>query len=221
MKKHTVLVVDDDFRVAELHASLVNSTPGFTALPAARTLRDAHHLLRQSSIDLVLVDQFLPDGLGVDLIGFSDSDSFLITADRATTTARLALARGAMTILYKPFTSQELIQRLNAYARYRRVLSSSDEMSQVTVDKALRAFAAFPAGLEAPAENGTLTRFREILAEHPGGLTAVEVAEIAGVSRPTAQRHLASAARSGTFGVELRYRPTGRPEHVYRNRPAT
>ncbi|WP_279403524.1 hypothetical protein [Arthrobacter sp. JCM 19049] len=33
---YRVLIVDDDFRVGELHASMVNEIPGFTALEPCR-----------------------------------------------------------------------------------------------------------------------------------------------------------------------------------------
>jgi response regulator of citrate/malate metabolism len=36
-----VLVVDDDFRVASLHAGIVNALPGFTVAATANNLADA------------------------------------------------------------------------------------------------------------------------------------------------------------------------------------
>ena len=37
----TVLVVDDDFRVANMHAGIVNALPGFTVTATANTLAGA------------------------------------------------------------------------------------------------------------------------------------------------------------------------------------
>lgn len=213
----TVLVLDDDFRVADLHAGIVTAQPGFRALPPVRTLQAARERLAAGEVDLLLADQYVPDGRGVDLIGSFDGDSLLLTADRSTTTARLALARGAFGILYKPFDAKELTSRLTAYARYRRILGTASDLDQEALDRALKALYSLKSpGGEAASENATFAALAAILAEHPEGLTAAETAERAGVSRPTAQRHLSAAARSGTVALELRYGTTGRPEHVYR-----
>ena len=48
-----------------------------------------------------------------------------------------------------------------------------------------------------------------------GELSATEAAELAGVSRATAQRRLAAMASSGLVQVRLRYGQSGRPEHLY------
>ena len=48
-----------------------------------------------------------------------------------------------------------------------------------------------------------------------GELSAAEAAEIAGVSRPTAQRRLATMASQGIVQIRLRYGAAGRPEHLY------
>ncbi|GAA1353839.1 response regulator [Falsarthrobacter nasiphocae] len=212
----TVLVVDDDYRVADLHAEIVASTPGFRALPPAHTLAAARDTLSRERVDLLLADQFVQDGRGVDLVGAFPGDSILITADRSRATTRLALTRGALTVLYKPFAARELADRLTAYARRRRILDASGDLDQETLDRALRAFLAPKQQADAISGNATLARFREILAAEPAGMTAAQVAEAAGVSRPTAQRHLAAGARAGSLALELRYGSTGRPEHVYR-----
>ena len=49
----TVLVVDDDFRVANMHAGIVNALPGFTVTTTATTLAAAH---KADPVDLALVD---------------------------------------------------------------------------------------------------------------------------------------------------------------------
>ena len=48
-----VLVVDDDFRVANMHAGIVNALPGFTVTTTATTLAAAR---KAEPVDLALVD---------------------------------------------------------------------------------------------------------------------------------------------------------------------
>ena len=61
----TVLVVDDDFRVGNMHAGIVNALPGFTVTATATTLAAARKV---DPVDLALVDVYLPDGSGVDFV---------------------------------------------------------------------------------------------------------------------------------------------------------
>ena len=56
-----VLVVDDDFRVANMHAGIVNALPGFTVTATATTLAAAR---KAEPVDLALLDVYLPDGSG-------------------------------------------------------------------------------------------------------------------------------------------------------------
>ena len=45
--------------------------------------------------------------------------------------------------------------------------------------------------------------------------SAADVAARVGVSRATAQRYLSALADDGAVDIQLRYGPTGRPEHRY------
>ena len=72
-----VLVVDDDFRVANMHAGIVNALPGFTVTTTATTLAAAH---KAEPVDLALVDVYLPDGSGVDFVRELRCDSMVLSA---------------------------------------------------------------------------------------------------------------------------------------------
>jgi response regulator of citrate/malate metabolism len=50
----------------------------------------------------------------------------------------------------------------------------------------------------------------------PTSVSAVDVAESIGISRPTAQRHLNELVRRGVIRLDLAYGATGRPMHLYR-----
>ena len=49
----TVLVVEDDFRVANMHAGIVEAMPGFTVSATVNTVAAAR---KASPVDLALVD---------------------------------------------------------------------------------------------------------------------------------------------------------------------
>ena len=212
----TVLVVEDDFRVANMHAGIIEALPGFTVSDVANTLAAAR---KAEPVDLALVDVYLPDGSGIDLIRELRCDSIVLSAATETDTIRAAMAAGALSYLVKPFAPTELAARLAGYARYRRILSGSP-LGQADVDAALDALRPRIAAQVSPAApSPTKDLVLQALATADGPMSAAEVAAAIGVSRATAQRYLAGLATSDDVKVGLRYGTTGRPEQEFTAKP--
>ncbi|MBF4563188.1 response regulator [Microbacterium sp. VKM Ac-2870] len=207
-----VLVVDDDFRVAGLHRDIVAERPGYRALEPARTLAEATAAVRAERPDLLLVDAFLPDGDGIAFVRDMGVDAFVLSAATDARTVRRGLRSGALSYLVKPFERRTLTDLLDRYLRFRNILDEERAVSQDDVDRAL---AILRAGGEAPSVSRSATE--QVILEALGDAesSASEIADRAGVSRATAQRHLSAMAGRGVVDVRLRYGTTGRPEHRY------
>ncbi|WP_371740756.1 response regulator [Frigoribacterium sp. CFBP 13712] len=134
----TVLVVDDDFYVAELHRRQVDEVPGFRALAPVGTVAEMRRVLAETPVDLLLLDVHLPDGSGLDLLREVDVDAFVLSAASDGETVRRALRRGVVGYLIKPFGSGVLADRLRAYQRYRNVLDDRGSVDQEALERALR-----------------------------------------------------------------------------------
>ncbi|GER23356.1 transcriptional regulatory protein [Zafaria cholistanensis] len=208
-----VLVVDDDFRVAGLHAAYVDAVPGFVALPPVHDVRTVPRVVAETRPDLLLLDVYLPHGSGLDLMRELDVDAFVLSAAVEGPAVRTALRRGALAYLVKPFEERMLADRLRAYARYRRLLAA-DVLDQTAIDRARRVLLA---GEEAAPSSGAATEQAVLAAVSAAGdeLSVVEVAEAVGISRATAQRYLSQLAQAGQIRLGLRYGLRGRPEHRY------
>ncbi|MBF6134533.1 response regulator [Nocardia otitidiscaviarum] len=210
-----VLVVDDDFRVANLHSGIVTALPGFTVGATATTLAAARAAIAAHTFDLALVDVYLPDGSGIDLVREIHFDAMVLTAATEAETVRAALSAGALGYLVKPFDHTALAARLAGYARYRRILSAT-EVTAREVDAALEALRPTPPTAPAAAASSTT---RELVLDAvrvaASPLSAAEVSTVTGVSRATAQRYLALLVASGEVRMQLRYGSTGRPEQEY------
>ena len=105
----SVLVVDDDFRVAGVHADIVEAAPGFSVSNTARSLAEATEAIKVSPPDLMLVDVFLPDGDGIELVHHSGIDAFILSAADEAATVRRAMRAGALGYLVKPFQRATLL----------------------------------------------------------------------------------------------------------------
>ncbi|HET9172083.1 MAG TPA: response regulator [Actinospica sp.] len=219
------LVVDDDFRVARIHAAFVERTEGFEVAGVAHGAEQAIAMMDEVRPDLVLMDVYLPDGDGLGVVrAFAERhdhpDFVIITAARDVATVRAAMQVGAVYYLVKPFGFQALHDRLVSYRDLRaRMADLSEEADQSDVD-ALFGMLRGPAPIQAeqPAKGHsapTLELVRNAVRAAEGDISAAEVAEQVGVSRPTAQRYLTYLAQHGVVRLQLRYGATGRPEHRY------
>ena len=212
-----VLVVEDDLRVAKVHVDVTNRVDGLEVAATAHTAAEARRVLAERPIDLVLLDTDLPDESGLDLLREIIADTIMLTAASDAATVRATYARGALNFLVKPFTAEQLTDRLAAYRHYRAVLSGDRSLTQDEIDRAWRLLhggdrPAAPKGQSAV----TVRLVSDALRGAAEPRTAAEVAGELGISRATAQRYLAALARDGAAEMRLRYGATGRPEHRYR-----
>lgn len=221
----STLIVDDDFRVSRIHAAHVASVDGFAVAGEAHTLRETISAVENLKPDLVLLDVYLPDGSGLDLLRHLSTaqdrpDSIVITAARDVDTVRTAMQLGAVHFLVKPFPAAALKDRLTSYRDLRQQLASlSDETDQAEVDRLFRTLRGpdqLPPTLRKGHSAPTLELVRAAVQQSPEPISAAAVAAEVGVSRATAQRYLAYLAEHGLVRLELRYQGSaGRPEHLY------
>ena len=94
-----VVVVDDDFMVAKIHAGFVARVPDFTVAGVAHSGTDALRMVDDLRPDLVLLDIHLPDVSGIEVLrrlreGRPDVDVLVISAAKEVDTVRTALRGG-------------------------------------------------------------------------------------------------------------------------------
>jgi response regulator of citrate/malate metabolism len=214
------LIVEDDYHVATIHAAYVRRVRGFGVAGHAASAASARAEIERLNPDLVLLDLFLPDGHGLDVMRDAlerthRPDFLIITAARDMATVRTAMQLGAVHHLVKPFTFAQLEERLVAYRDLHGRLARMTEAEQHEVD-ALYGLLRGPAPLPKGQSGPTMARIRELLQAAGEDVSASEIAERIGISRSTAQRYLAELARQGKVELRLHYGSTGRPEHRYR-----
>jgi response regulator of citrate/malate metabolism len=225
------LVVDDDYHVAHAHALSVGRVPGFSVTGEAHSAEEARLLIRDERPDLLLLDMYLPDYSGLELVRRLTSEStgsigpeapdhvpdfLLVTAARDIESVRSAMQLGAIYYLVKPFTFAALREQLESYRQWRQRIERSIEADQGTVD-ALYGLLRSPAATTGTRSNlpPTMARVLEIVRSSATPLGAADVAQRLGVSRPTAQRYLAILVQKQAIDLDLAYGTTGRPEHRY------
>jgi len=223
--KYSVLVVDDDFMVARIHTHYLATVPGFAVVATVHTGADALAALTEYRPDLMLLDVYLPDITGIEVLrrarqDFPDVDVIVVTAARELDTVREAMQGGAVSYLVKPFEYQALGERLEHYRRTRSVLDASSRADQRQIDQlfGLRsgAIAHEKADLPKGLSRETTQSVRGILSRD-AAISATECAQRIGLSRVSARRYLEHLEQTGVAEVALKY-GVGRPERLYRLR---
>lgn len=216
------LVVDDDYRVAELHCAYVERVQGFEVAGRAHTGSAALESTDQLRPDLLLLDIYLPDLSGLEVLqqlregDHPPVDVIAITAARDVESLRTAMRGGVVQYLIKPFLFSTFAEKLLSYAAAHERMTRIGQAEQGDVD---RIFGALRSGRNEPLPKGlsdsTLDLIIQVLAKSQSGLPAAAVAEAAGVSRVTARRYLDHLCQLGRAELAMRYGGPGRPEHRY------
>ncbi|MET8310257.1 MULTISPECIES: response regulator [unclassified Micromonospora] len=216
-----VLVVDDDFMVARIHRGFVERMDGFRVVGTAGTGEQAVAAVDEFRPDLVLLDLYLPDMFGLDVVtrlraAQHDCDILVISAAREAEAIRRAVRYGAVNYLLKPFGFDELRTRLEQYAARRNSLRAAVVSDQSDVDRVLsrsssHVTSALPRGLSTE----TAELVERALRENSGTLSAAECGDRVGISRVSARRYLEHFSGTGRAAVTLRYGAAGRPERRY------
>lgn len=216
------MIVEDDVHVAMVHRGYLERVGGFDVVGEARTVEEAVDLISRLHVDLVLLDIYLPDGSGLDVLrrirttGRSHVDVIAITAARDVDTLREALRGGAYHYLVKPFEFNAFREKLESYAAMRARLARVREVDQAQVDLVVGTLRSGSAELPKGLSTATLDLVARALRDERRDLSAVDVAKRTGLSRVTSRRYLDHLVRSGSVELTMRYGSAGRPEHRYR-----
>jgi response regulator of citrate/malate metabolism len=219
------LIIEDDFRVAEVNAAYVAQAKDFEVIGVAFNAASGYQMVLDLKPDLVLLDIYLPDESGLELFARlqqlprgSKPDVFVITAARDSQSLKDAIQLGAATYIVKPFKGNELIERLRTYQTAFTRLSSQEEVSQEDADAtvALMRGTRVDISSDASSSNPTTAMIVKCMQEKGVPMSASEISQSLGISRATAQRYLSQMADRKLVVLELQYGTAGRPVNNYR-----
>ncbi|CAN5621462.1 response regulator [soil metagenome] len=217
------LVIDDDYRVAGIHAASVDRVPGFHCVGESHTAAEARTAIRDLGPELLLLDLHLPDEDGLSLLRSLKSgtgrvpDCIIVTAARDLGAVRAAMHLGAVYYLVKPFGFAQLRDQLEAYRDWREQVAGFAEADQATVDSMFNLLRGpVPSASSATSDlPPTMAKVLDAVNSAAKPPSAADIAQSLGISRPTAQRYLSDLERRGLIGLDLEYGATGRPIHRY------
>jgi len=226
MQKVEVLIVEDDLRIVDINRRFVSKIEGFEVIATATNGAEAKELLVCTEPHLVLLDVYLPDMLGTELVWHirqhhRDTDIIMITAAKEIEMVQDALRGGVFDYIVKPLVFERFRERLESYREHLLRTREAGEVDQEDIDRILMRNLAKGRIRESPVPKGidllTLEKVLEAIKRtKKSGVSAEEISREIGTSRTTARRYLEYLVAEKKARAELIYGSVGRPERKYR-----
>ncbi|MDM5312780.1 response regulator [Peribacillus frigoritolerans] len=225
MLKIRAVIAEDDFRVADIHEKFLKNFDEIEVVGKAVNAKKTLRILEQKSPDLLLLDVYMPDQLGTDLLPdirkkFPNVDIIMITAATDKEQLEKALHYGVENYLIKPVEMKRFNQVIEEYLKKVHLMKSKQEIDQDFVDLILKKGSSVLEsndGQDLPkgVDEITLAKVIEVLEASDVGLSAEQVSGQIGASRTTARRYLEYLISVKKCKAEVVYGVVGRPERRY------
>ncbi|MEI4770118.1 response regulator [Psychrobacillus sp. FJAT-51614] len=226
-----VMIIEDDETATKIYERFTQKVEGFQVVATTSSGKQALELLNVFTPDLILLDVFLPDIKGTDLLWeirkkFRNVDVIMITAANDVYTVREAIRGGAFSYLMKPIMLDKFMETLEHYKKTRIKLFSLVTVQQDDVNNFFRMkkseepilgetkTGALPKGID----KHTLKKITQKLKETNASTNAEELAKNLGASHSTVRRYLEYLVSNNEVEVEVMFGTIGRPERRYRKK---
>lgn len=222
-----VLIVEDDPMVMRLNVDYLARLEGVDLVGQCESVPAALELLEREAVDLLLLDVYLRNRSGLEVLRHlraqdRDTDAVLITAASEIETVRAAQRLGARDYLVKPFSFERFRDAVEACRRAREALSRlPDQLGQGDIDRLfsqapatdLRRPGDLPKGLT-PASLAQVAQ--AILALDEDGFTSETLLPATGMSRVSVRKYLKHLSDAQLLEESFHYGQIGRPSFRYR-----
>ncbi|WP_425316605.1 response regulator [Stutzerimonas chloritidismutans] len=222
-----VLIVEDDPMVMRLNVDYLARLEGVELVGQCESVPAALELLEREAVDLLLLDVYLRNRSGLEVLRHlraqdRNTDAVLITAASEIETVRAAQRLGARDYLVKPFSFERFRDAVEACRRAREALSRlPDQLVQGDIDRLfsqapatdLRRPGDLPKGLT-PASLAQVAQ--AILALDEDSFTSETLLPATGMSRVSVRKYLKHLSDAQLLEESFHYGQIGRPSFRYR-----
>lgn len=221
--KIRTLIIEDDEAIAQLHLQYLQANPNLEIVGIALNKQQVEMQIELLVPDLLILDVYLPDGTGLELIQNlrkqgKQTDIILITAAREPETLQSAMRLGVVEYLLKPVMLPRLDTAIQNYLSKQQRIESTQTFDQEFVDSLLSTerkendpeVDRLPKGIDAV----TLNKIRELFNAQTAW-KADEAGKEIGASRSTARRYLEFLVSTQEVKTDVLYGTVGRPERTY------
>lgn len=219
------VIVEDDLMVASINSQFAKRNPNIQIVATFHNGKDALEYLKSSDADLVLLDLYMPDCTGLEVLSElrsigSEIDVIMITAANDAEHINEALQLGIVDYLIKPFQYERFAQALDKYLVRKKAIESGVSFTQDEIDRLVNASSPAASTKKAELQKGvqqkTLDKIRVCLSAHPRNyLPCEQIASETGLSRVTIRRYMNFLIEENEVTSMIDYSTGGRPSILY------
>lgn len=219
------VIIEDDLMVASINSQFAKKNPNIQITATFHSGKEALSFLRKNTVDLLLLDLYMPDCTGLELLSAlrqdgNDVDVIMITAANDAAHINEALHLGIIDYLIKPFRYERFMEALDKYLLKHRILKSDTNFTQDTIDQLIQSIPLPEQSRKMELQKGlqpqTLKKIRECLTLHYGeSLTSEQIASETSLSKVTVRRYMNFLIEENKVTSEVDYSTGGRPSIRY------
>ena len=217
-----VLIVEDDPMVAFINKRYLEQIGGINVFGPVMYEKDIINILESEKIDLILLDVFLPQKSGIDILKSLRNKSFftdiiMITAANSSLEVKKAFAYGVVDYLVKPFEFKRLKEAVDKFKLKNNMMQKDNLLTQKEIDKLLindnlDGETTLPKGLN----KKTLDKILSFLNYNSNKVwTLREIAYEIKISNVTVKKYMDYLEKIDKIKSEMTFGNVGRPEHKY------
>lgn len=209
--------------VAQINRYYLEEFTDIQVVKVFRNGKKALEFLRQTPVDLVILDVYMPELSGLELLRNMrqltiHADVIMVTAANATHYVDEMLRLGIVDYLVKPFEYERFRNAVEKYLQRKNLLCSHSTLSQQSIDWIVKsgghkAGSSLQKGLQEP----TLSLVLKSLQQTPQCYFSCEdLSSRTGLSKVTVRRYLNHLRESRLIDCVVDYETGGRPSMKYR-----
>ena len=216
-----VLIVEDDPMVAMLNTHYLEQVGGFELVQAVNSVKSAIEILEKSRVDLVLLDIFMPEETGFELLMYirnqeKESDIIMISAVHDMGSIKKALQYGVVDYLIKPFTFERFKEALTIYREKLTFMKEQQKISQSELDSLILQKEKREPTVTKELPKGLTKQTLQLIWQKIESLngrvfTTDEMAQLVGISRVSIRKYVMFLTDIGVLENEMMYQHVGRP----------
>ncbi|AOR24334.1 response regulator [Clostridium taeniosporum] len=215
-----VLIVEDDPMVALINKTYLEKIQGIKIFGPAIYEKEIIDIIEKEEIDLILLDVFLPEKSGIEILKSLRSkkyiqDVIMITAANSVEELKMSYAYGVVDYLIKPFEFKRFEEAINKYKMKKNILSKKVKVNQEQLDSIFVNTAnevLLPKGLN----KRTLDKIISFLKESDNKVwTLREISYELSISNVTIKKYMDYLESINSVWVEMNMGNIGRPEMKY------
>ncbi|MFT4140008.1 MAG: response regulator [Bacillus sp. (in: firmicutes)] len=216
-----VLIVEDDPMVAMLNTHYLEQVGGFELVQAVNSVKSAIEILEKSRVDLVLLDIFMPEETGFELLMYirnqeKEIDIMMISAVHDMGSIKKALQYGVVDYLIKPFTFERFKEVLTIYREKLTFMKEQQKISQSELDSLILQKEKREPTVTKELPKGLTKQTLQLIWQKIDSLngsvfTTDEMAQLVGISRVSIRKYVMFLTDIGVLENEMMYQHVGRP----------